>query len=222
MDAKELFAKMRQSVLDGDTAAAVVLARQAVDGGADLGAVIDEGYVAGIREVGRLWEEGEYFLPELMQGADAMKAAMDVIRPELLKKSASGGDSGGAGRGAKVVIGTVQGDIHDIGKTLVATFLEANGFDVIDLGRDVPLEKFVETAESEKAGLICLSALLTTTMPGHGEVVQQLRDRGLKTMVSVMVGGAPVTRRFAEEIGADGFAPNAVEAVAEARRLTEN
>jgi corrinoid protein of di/trimethylamine methyltransferase len=215
MDAKELFAKMKQSVLDGDTAAAVDLAGKAVAGGADLNAVIDEGFVPGIQEVGRLWEEGEYFLPELMQGADAMKAAMDVIRPELLKKSAA------ASSGAKVVIGTVQGDIHDIGKTLVATFLEANGFDVIDLGRDVPLEKFVETAESEKAGLVCLSALLTTTMPGHGEVVRQLEDRGIKTMVSVMVGGAPVTRRFAEEIGADGFAPNAVEAVAEARRLMD-
>lgn len=217
MDAIELFAKMKQSVLDGDTAAAVDLAGQAVAGGADLNAVIDEGYVAGIQEVGRLWEEGEYFLPELMQGADAMKAAMDVIRPELLKMSAASS----AARGAKVVIGTVQGDIHDIGKTLVATFLEANGFDVIDLGRDVPLEKFVETAESEEAKLICLSALLTTTMPGHGQVVQQLKDKGIKTMISVMVGGAPVTRRFAEEIGADGFAPNAVEAVAEARRLTE-
>jgi methanogenic corrinoid protein MtbC1 len=149
-----------------------------------------------------------------MQGADAMKAAMDVIRPKLLEAG-----SAGAG-GARVVIGTVQGDIHDIGKTLVATFLEANGFSVVDLGRDVPLADFVETAERENARLVCLSALLTTTMPGHGQVIELLKKKGLKERTAVMVGGAPVTRAFAEQIGADGFAVNAVEAVAEARRLT--
>ena len=140
MDSGELFAKQRKAVLDGDAKAAADLAREAVAAGVDLTACIDEGYVAGIHEVGRLWEEGEFFLPELMQGADAMKAAMDVIRPELLK---IGGAAGGA---ATVVIGTVQGDIHDIGKTLVATFLEANGFQVIDLGRDVPLAWVVTSA----------------------------------------------------------------------------
>jgi len=119
------------------------------------------------------------------------------------------------------VIGTVEGDIHDIGKTLVATFLEANGFDVVDLGKDVPLPDFVETAEREGASLVCLSALLTTTMPGHGKVIEILKVKGLKEKVSVMVGGAPVTRGFAEQIGADGFAANAVEAVAEAKRLME-
>jgi len=214
MDTEDLFAQQKQAVLDGDVKAAADLAREAVAAGVDLNACIDKGYVAGIHEVGRLWEEGEFFLPELMQGADAMKAAMDVIRPRLLEKGAAG-----AG-GARVVIGTVQGDIHDIGKTLVATFLEANGFHVLDLGRDVPLADFVEAAERESARLVCLSALLTTTMPGHGQVIELLKGKGLKEKTAVMVGGAPVTRAFAEQIGADGFAVNAVEAVAEARRLT--
>jgi corrinoid protein of di/trimethylamine methyltransferase len=214
LDTNELHRAQRQAVLDGDTRQAVDLARQAVGAGADPQACLDEGYIAGIREVGRLWEEGEYFLPELMQSADAMKAALAVLRPELL-----GTGSGGAA-GPTVVIGTVQGDIHDIGKTLVATFLEANGFHVIDLGRDVPLADFVDTAEREGAELIGLSALLTTTMARQAEVVELLHERGLRSEVAVMVGGAPVTRTFAESIGADGFAANAVEAVAEARRLT--
>jgi len=214
MNAGELIQKQAQAVIDGEVTTAAALAREAVGAGADLKRCIDEGYVAGIHEVGRLWEEGEYFLPELMQGADAMKAAMDVIRPELLKTGT------GAASGPKVVIGTIKGDIHDIGKTLVATFLEANGFSVIDLGRDVAVDRFVDTAEAESATLVCLSALLTTTMPGHGKVVDALKERGLKSMVSVLVGGAPVNTGFADEIGADGFAPNAVEAVSVARRLT--
>lgn len=214
MDTKEFFKKQRQAVLDGDADGAAELAREAIATGVDLDACIDEGFVAGIREVGQLFEDGDFFLPELMQGADAMKAAMDVLSPELLEKK------GTASIGPKVVIGTVQGDIHDIGKTLVATMLEANGFTVIDLGRDVPLSDFVDKAEQEEAPLVALSALLTTTMPGHGAVVELLRERGLNERISVIVGGAPVTRAFADEIGADGYAPNAVEAVVEARRLT--
>jgi trimethylamine corrinoid protein len=215
MDTTELRRLQRKAVLDGDVAAATRLARDAIETGNDLHAFIDDGFVAGIQEVGRLWEEGEYFLPELMQSADAMKAAMNVLRPELLRKGRA------TGSGVKTVIGTVQGDIHDIGKTLVATFLEANGFEVIDLGRDVPLPDFVETAVRENARLICLSALLTTTMPGHGRVIELLNEAGRKEEIAVLVGGAPVTRRFADEIGADGWAVNAVDAVGEARRLSE-
>lgn len=214
MDTKEFFKKQRQSILDGDANEAAKLAREAIATGVDLDACIDLGFVAGIREVGQLFEDGDFFLPELMQGADAMKAAMDVLSPELLAQNSD------AASGPKVVIGTVQGDIHDIGKTLVATMLEANGFTVIDLGRDVPLTDFVDKAEQEAAPLVALSALLTTTMPGHEAVIKLLQERGLKERTSVMVGGAPVTKSFADEIGADGFAPNAVEAVVEARRLT--
>lgn len=211
----ELLVLQRQSVLDGDGCAAAELARKALAAGMDPHRCIEEGYVRGIEEVGRLWAEGEYFLPELMQGADAMKAAMEVLRPALI------GAGEPAAAGPTVVIGTVQGDIHDIGKTLVGTFLEANGFRVIDLGRDVPLVEFVDAAEREEASVIGLSALLTTTMPGTGEVVRMLEHRGLRSRLAVMVGGAPVTRAYAESIGADGYAANAVEAVAEARRLAE-
>lgn len=214
MDRAELVSMQKQAVLDGDTGKAVELARQAVAAGADLMDCIDQGYVAGIHEVGRLWEEGEYFLPELVQGADAMKAAMDVLRPALLD----------AGKGTqaeiKVVIGTVEGDIHDIGKTLVATFLEANGFTVIDLGRDVAVNDFVDTALKEDARIIGLSALLTTTMPSQARVIDLLKERGAREKVAVLVGGAPVTRSFMEEIGADAFAANAVEAVVRAKELS--
>jgi corrinoid protein of di/trimethylamine methyltransferase len=213
VDLSDLMARQRKSILDGRAADATALAEQAIAAGVDLRACIEDGYVAGIEEVGRLWAEGEFFLPELMQGADAMKAAMAVLRPALV-----GADSP-ADAGPTIVIGTVQGDIHDIGKTLVATFMEANGFRVVDLGRDVPLQAFVDAAERESAPLIGLSALLTTTMPGQRGVVEILEERGLRSRVAVLVGGAPVTRAYAESIGADGYAANAVEAVDEARRL---
>ncbi len=212
-DSADWLCQQRQAVIDGDAEAAQNLAQAAIDAGLDPGLCIDQGFVAGIEEVGRLWEEGEYFLPELMQSAEALKAAMAVLRPELLRRGERARSSG------RIVIGTVHGDIHDIGKTLVATFLEANGFEVIDLGRDVPLIDFVEVAQRERAQLIGLSALLTTTMPGQAEVVRLCDERGLRPGVAVMVGGAPVTRRYADSIGADGFAANAVDAVAEAQRL---
>jgi corrinoid protein of di/trimethylamine methyltransferase len=213
MNMQELLTAQKQSILDGDQEAAVRLASEAVEAGADPSRCIEEGYAAGIQEVGRLWEEGEYFLPELVQGADAMKAAMQTLRPALLK------DKTDAAPGSKVVIGTIAGDIHDIGKTLVATILEANGFEVIDLGADVPISEFVDRAEAEQARIIGLSALLTTTMSGQGQLIQLLRERGLRDRFSVLVGGAPVTRAYAEEIGADGYAPNAMAALDEARRL---
>jgi corrinoid protein of di/trimethylamine methyltransferase len=218
----ELYQKQRQCVLDGDASLAAALARDAISSGVDLQACIDRGYAAGIGDVGRLFEEGELFLPELVQGAEAMKAAMDVLRPELLRRI--GRDRDGAA-GPTVVIGTVQGDIHDIGKLLVATLLEAHGFRVVDLGRDVADARFVEAVEQELARpgagapLLALSALLTTTMPGQARVIALLRERGLRDRARVLVGGAPVTRAYAEEIGADGYGPSAVEAVAEARRL---
>lgn len=213
LDLESLLAKQQRAIIEGDRNAATELAERAIASGADLRACIERGFVAGIEEVGRLWEEGEYFLPELVQSAEALKAAMGVLRPELLKQGERASVSG------RVVIGTVQGDIHDIGKTLVATFLEANGFEVIDLGKDVPLKHFVDVAEQEGAQIIGLSALLTTTMPGQAEVVRMCDERGLRPGVAVMIGGAPVTRRYAESIGADGFAANAVDAVSEARRL---
>ena len=213
MNPTELHQQQRQAILDGLTDRAVELARQAVAEGVSLADCVDLGYAAGIREVGRLWEEGEYFLPELVQGADAMKAAMEVIRPALLEGAAPTREE------HRVVLGTAAGDIHDIGKTLVGTVLEANGFVVIDLGRDVADEVFIETVASERASLLGMSALLTTTMPAHARVIEQLAERGLRESVKVMVGGAPVTSGFAEEIGADGYASSAMEALTVARNL---
>jgi len=207
MDKQNMLNQMKQSILKGDKAASEKLAEEAVRMDWDLNEVIEKGFVPGIREAGRLWEKGEYFLPELIAGAESMKAAMSVLQPELEKINSSSRSSG------KVVIGTIQGDIHDIGKNLVASMLSANGFEVIDLGADVELDRFVNTAEKEKADFICVSALLTTTMVRQKELVESLKERALTGSFKILVGGAPVTKKWAEDIGADGYAENAMNAV---------
>ena len=203
----ELLRSMNDAIVAGDKAAAVALAADAVRSGADLLEVIEKGYVPGLQKVGELWEQGDYFLPELISSAEAMKAAMAVLEPELDRKKIE------ARTGGKVVIGTVEGDIHDIGKNLVASMLQAGGFEVFDLGADVKLERFVEKAEAVGAQIICLSALLTTTMTNQKRLIGLLRDRGLRDKYKVLVGGAPASRKWADEIGADGYAENAVAAV---------
>jgi corrinoid protein of di/trimethylamine methyltransferase len=206
----ELLAGLTQAVLNGDEGEADRLARAALAAGVTPLEAIEAGMVPGIRRAGELWEEGEYFLPELVTAAQAMKAGMAVLQPAL---SAAGGNA----ETGRVVIGTVQGDIHDIGKTLVATLLAANGFTVTDEGAGVSVERFVARAGELDADLVCASALLTTTMGRQRELVQAMRKAGLRSRV--MVGGAPVTSSWAEQIGADGFADNAVAAVLVARRL---
>ena len=203
----ELLRSMNDAIVAGDKAGAVALAADAVRSGADLLEVIEKGYVPGLQKVGELWEQGDYFLPELISSAEAMKAAMAVLEPELDRKKIE------ARTGGKVVIGTVEGDIHDIGKNLVASMLQAGGFKVFDLGADVKLERFVEKAEAVGAQIICLSALLTTTMTNQKRLIGLLRDRGLRDKYKVLVGGAPASRKWADEIGADGYAENAVAAV---------
>jgi corrinoid protein of di/trimethylamine methyltransferase len=206
----ELLSALGKAVLEGNDPEAGALAREALAAGIPPLEAIDSGLVPGIREAGRLWDEGEYFLPELVASAQAMKAAMAVLQPAL--------QGGGGGRSlGRVVIGTVEGDIHDIGKTLVATLLAANGFEVHDEGADVSPARFVEKARSVGADLLCASALLTTTMSRQKDLITAVREAGLTA--KVCVGGAPVTRAWAESIGADGFADNAVAAVALARRL---
>jgi len=205
-----LLQQMRQSVLDGDDEAAASLATQALEAGMAPLTAVEQGYAAGISEAGDLWEEGEFFLPELVTAAQAMKAAMAIITPAL----SGGAEDASAG---KVIIGTVQGDIHDIGKTLVATLLSAGGFEVTDVGADVPVAKFVEQATELDADLVCASALLTTTMTVQQELIGALRAAGCKA--KVMVGGAPVTRQWAGDIGADGYADSAVAAVEAAKAL---
>ena len=210
----DFYSECAGAVLKGDSDLAESLASRAVEEGMPVLEVIENGFVKGIREVGRLWEEGEIFLPELVMGAEAMKRAMSVLEPELVKEA-----SGSLPEPKKVVIGTIQGDIHDIGKTLVATMLSANGFEVEDLGADVPVEMFVEKAVDSGAVCIAVSALLTTTMPGQKKVIEELEKRGLREDIRVMVGGAPCSREWAGEIGADGYATDAVSAVELAKEL---
>jgi corrinoid protein of di/trimethylamine methyltransferase len=209
----ELFNAMRQSIVDGDAEQAEVLARQALERGIDPLDAINEGFVTGVNYVGQQFGCGEMFLPDLVLAGEAMKAAVAVLEPEMQKRGSQRQMLG------KVVLGTVKGDIHEIGKTLVATMLSASGFQVYDLGVDVPFEKFAQKAREVGADIVGVSALLTTTMTGQKSVIEALDDVGLRPKVKVMVGGAPVTRSWADEIGADGYSEDAISAVAEAKRL---
>jgi trimethylamine corrinoid protein len=210
-----MLAGMAKAIVDGEKDRAVELAGEAVRNGLDLLEVIEKGYVRGIQEVGELWEKGEYFLPELISSAECMKAAMAVLQPELRKARIDAPSKG------RIVIGTVEGDIHDIGKNLVASMLQAHGFEVHDLGADVKLERFIEKAEETKADFVCLSALLTTTMLGQKRLIEKLKAENLTGQFKVLVGGAPATQRWAADIGADGYAENALAAVRLALRLME-
>lgn len=212
---EEYLSRIQKAIIEGNKDAAEALAREAVEKKLDLNQVIEKGYIPGIQKVGDLWEKGEYFLPELITSAECMKAAMDVLRPELEKSHIKTKSRG------KVVIGTVEGDIHDIGKNLVASILSANGFEVIDLGADVKLERFIEKALEENADFICLSALLTTTMLGQKRVIELIKEKNLKGRFKVLVGGAPVNRKWADSIGADGYAENAMTAVKAVKKLIE-
>ena len=203
---------MAQSVIAGDETEAVKLAKEAVKQDLNLKEVLDKGFTKGIRQVGKLWEEGEYFMPESMRIAEVMKDDMNIILPKIRKKNLDTG----LGR---VVIGTVEGDIHDIGKTIVATILSANGFEVEDLGADVKLELFIDKVKEGGVAVVCMSALLTTTMTGQKIVIEMLKEENIRDKVKVVVGGAPVDNWWAEEIGADGYGEDAVSAVDVVKKL---
>jgi trimethylamine corrinoid protein len=203
----EKYEACRKAILEGDKEGAETLARRFLEEGADPLEIIADGFVPGLKEVGRLWEEGEVFLPELVVSAEAMKSAAALLKPAIEK---GGGERKTKGR---VVIGTIEGDIHDIGKTLVATLLSANGYETRDLGVDVPVAKFVEEAEAFGANFICISTLLTTTMTGQKRVIDLLLEKSLRDKYRVLVGGSPVSEKWAGEIGADGYAADAVSAV---------
>jgi len=209
----ELFQAMAQSIIDGDPDVAADLARKAVEAGIDPLEAINKGFVPGVDYVGEQYSKGEMFLPDLVLAGEAMKAAIAVLEPEITRR---GGQRQTLGT---VVIGTVEGDIHDIGKTLVATMLSVGGFRVYDLGVDVPVPTFVEKAREVNADIVGMSALLTTTMVRQRDVIEALEDAGLRSRVKVIVGGAPVTRSWAQEIGADGYSEDAIGAVAVARQL---
>ena len=207
------FSAMRQSIIDGAPDTASNLAQQALtDGVAPLDA-IHNGYVPGMHEVGEQFARGQMYLPDMMASAEAMRAAMAVLDPELKKLGEERPMAG------VVVLGTTKGDIHEIGKILVGTLLTAHGFRVHDLGVDVSGEKFAAQARELNADIVGVSALLTTTMRNQRTVVEALEKAGLRSQIKIMVGGAPVTRRWAEEIGADGYAKDAMSAVTLAREL---
>lgn len=201
------YAPLSKAVIDGDVEESARLARAWVEAGGDPLQAVERGFSEGIRRVGELWEEGEYFLPELVQGAEAMKAALGALRPWL-----GAGSAARHGRGC-VVIGTVQGDLHDIGKSLVATMLSAYGFEVHDLGSDVSIARFVEEARRHAADIVAASALLTTTMVTQRELAAAIQAADLPCTPRILIGGAPTTAAWAEEIGAL-HAENAMRAVA--------
>jgi len=209
------FSAMRQSIVDGAPDTASDLAREALASGVAPLEAINEGYVPGMHAVGEEFARGQMFLPDMMASAEAMRAAMAVLEPELKKQGAERPNAG------TVVLGTTKGDIHEIGKTLVGTLLTAHGFSVHDLGVDVSAEKFAAKASEVGADIVGVSALLTTTMRNQKGVIESLERAGLRARVKVMVGGAPVSRKWADEIGADGYAKDAMSAVALARELME-
>jgi len=209
----EILGEIASRLEQGDDGQVKELTRRALDQGLPAGRILHEGLLAGMTVVGEKFRVREVFLPDVLLAARAMYAGLEPLRPLL-----AAADSRGAG---KIVIGTVQGDLHDIGKNLVGIMLEGAGFEVIDLGNDVAPERFVETAERERADAIGMSALLTTTMPAMGKVVALLRERGLAARVRTIVGGAPVSSEFAREIGADSYGYDAASAVERVRDLVE-
>jgi corrinoid protein of di/trimethylamine methyltransferase len=213
MQTEKLFQAMSQSIIDGEADVAASLAQQAIDMGIDPLQAINQGFVPGINHVGNQFSCGDMFLPELVMAGEAMKTAISVLEPEMSRRGTERQVYG------KVVLATVQGDIHDIGKTLVGTMLSAYGFQVYDMGVDVPILKIVEKTREVGANIVALSALLTTTMVRQRDVIEALEDVGLRDKVKVMVGGAPVTQEWVQQIGADGYSEDAVGAVGLAKKL---
>ena len=213
--ANDAFSAMRQSIIDGAPDTAASLAQQAIAAGTAPLDAINNGYVPGMHDVGEQFARGQMYLPDMMASAEAMRSAMSVLDPELRKLGTERPMAG------VVVLGTTKGDIHEIGKLLVGTLLTAHGFEVHDLGVDVSGDKFVAKAQEVNADIIGVSALLTTTMRNQKSVIEAVEKSGLRTRMKVMVGGAPVSRRWADEIGADGYAPNAMAAVVLAQELMQ-
>jgi 5-methyltetrahydrofolate--homocysteine methyltransferase len=199
------------SIVAGEAPVVVEKLEEALEAKIPLDKIVNEGMIAAMGEVGRLFERGEYFVPEMLVAARAMQRGMAYLKPYL---ATAGIQSIG-----KIVIGTVKGDLHDIGKNLVSVMLEGAGFAILDLGTDVPADRFVEVVKTEKPDILAMSALLTTTMPNFNGVLQALENSGVRQEVKVLIGGAPVTQAYAQQLGADGYAPDASRAVAAAKAL---
>lgn len=210
---KELFQELSDAVVEMDEDLTVSLSHEVIQNDYDAYEAIDLGLSNGMEKAGQLFEDEEYFIPELLMCSDAMYAGLEVLKPQI--KSNTGIEK------YKVVIGVVAGDTHDIGKNLVKIMLETSGFDVIDLGRDISPVLFVETAKAEQADIIAISTLMTTTMEGMEEVIRILNKENIRDQFKVIVGGGPISQSFADRIGADGYSVNAAEAVKLARKLVK-
>jgi corrinoid protein of di/trimethylamine methyltransferase len=206
MDQEELCESIAKAIVDLNEDQAVNLAQQAIDEGMDIPAVIEQGLGRGIKEVGDLWEAGEFFIPELMMGGDIVQKAVELLTPHIPSEEQQQSRD-------KILVATIQGDIHSIGKTIVGVMLSANGFDVIDMGVDVSPEKIIDEALDKGAKIIGVSALLTTTMLGQKKVIELLEEKGVRDQFKVIFGGACVTQEWATNSGADGYASDAISAV---------
>lgn len=210
---EELIATLRSSLMGAKREQGLAATQQLLDDGVDPVIILRDGMAAAMFELGAMWTRGEVFLPEVVAAATLFKMCNDLVEPALLAQ-------GSKRAGTRVVLATVKGDLHDLGKNMVGAMLKTVGFEVIDLGKDVPKEKIIEAVRELEPQIVGLSALLTTTVPQQREVIEALKAEGLFDSVKVMVGGAPVTQEWATEIGADGFAPDAPEAVQKALTLT--
>lgn len=209
----DIVAKAKEAILDFDDEAAGEVAKEALAAGVSPAELIEEGFTAAMLEVGEKFGAGELFLPHVIAAADAMQAAINILTPELERTSTQTKSK------ATVVIGTIEGDIHTIGKDIVATMLKIAGYKVVDLGRDVPVKTYVEKAKEVKADIVASSALMTTTMVNQIQIEEQLKESGIRADLKTMIGGAPVTQAWADKIGADIYAENAEDAVAKLNAL---
>lgn len=214
MSLESILNEARQAILDIDDEKAVEVARQTLDEGVDPVKVLTEGYSVGIREIGDLFSRGEVFMPEMILAAEAMKAAVEVLDEAIEGKAAE--------KLGTMIFATVEGDVHDIGKGIAVALIQTQGVEVIDLGRDVPVDKIIEAAEEHGAKIIGTSALLTTTMPNQEKLEEELRKRGLRDKYKTIIGGAPCTQRWADKIGADAYAEDAAEGVNKVLELLKN
>ena len=213
MTKEELFKEIANLVVEMEEELVVELCEKSLEMGIAADETIEDGLVKGMDMVGELYEEGEYFLPEVLLCSDTLNQGIEILKPHVRVEKVS--------NPVRIVIGVVEGDTHDIGKNLVKIMMEAAGFQVHDLGRDVPLENFIDKAEEVNANIICMSTLMTTTMPGMKKVIDMLEERGLRDKYRVMIGGGPISQKFADEIGADDYTVDATEAVKRIKNLVD-
>ncbi|HDK7156866.1 TPA: corrinoid protein [Clostridium botulinum] len=208
---EELIKKLSESVVEMEEEETVELAKKCIEKDISAYEAIDKGLANGMNRAGELYEEGEYYIPELLMCSDAMYSGLEILKPHLKKND--------LGKKHKIVIGVIQGDTHDIGKNLVKIMMETEGFEVVDLGRDVPPRDFVDKAKEIEADIICMSTLMTTTMDGMEEVIKLLKEEGIREKVTVMIGGGPISQNFADKIGADVYTTDASKAAKYAKKI---